>query len=315
MGGVLCAGNVLVDILTRPVPEIRWDATMWVEDVVQGLGGNGGSTSFSIARAGARVRLMGLTGRDPFGDYCRRTLEGAGVDLSLLGYANEATSCSVVLVRPDGARALLHRPGAGREAFPEPLRFEAEMVDGCEHFHLANPFGLPLLRSHAGETLRNARQAGLTTSLDTGWDARGEWMTVAGPCFEHLDLLFVNRDEARMLAGTEDPDRAGAFFRDRGARVVVVKLGARGCLVLGPAGRFESPAFDVPVVDTTGAGDTFAGAFLAATQHGAGLEEAADYANAAGALSIQAMGGTAGVLARDRTLEWMRGARRRGAMC
>lgn len=305
-GGVLCAGNVLVDILTRPIPEVRWDATTWVDDVIQSLGGNGSNTSFALATLGARVRLMGLVGRDPFGDYCRSVLNAAGADLTLVGNSRETTACSVVLVRPDGARALLHRPGASREAFPEPIRFTADVVAGCTHFHLANVYGLPLLRRHAGETFANARAAGLTTSLDTGWDARGEWLPVAAPCFEHLDLLFVNRDEARMLAGTEEPREAARFFQARGTSCVIVKLGGDGCAIFTHGIECHLPAFRVPVVDTTGAGDCFAGGFLAARERGWDLERCARFANAVGALSVQSLGSTTGLVPFEKTEAWMK---------
>jgi len=306
VSGVLCAGNVIVDILARPVDQIHWDATTWIDAITQSLGGNGANTSYALGRLGARVRLMGLVAADPFGEYCRATLSSAGVDLSLLGTAvRESTSTSVVLVRPDGARALLNRPGASREAFPSPCVFDPATVDGCDHFHLANVFGLPRMRAHASQTLRNARDAGLGTSLDTGWDALGEWMSVIGPCLPGLDLLFVNQDEARMLAGTEDPDAAALFFQSRGVRTVAVKLGAGGCAVFAPQAEFHAPAFRVTPVDTTGAGDCFAGGFLAARQRGFGMEDAARIANAAGALSVQALGATAGLLPWDETLAWI----------
>lgn len=304
-GGVLCAGNVLVDLLARPVGEIRWDATTWIDDIIQSLGGNGANTSFALATLGARVRLLGAVADDPFGEYCRSVLGRAGVDLSLLGTARESTACSVVLVRPDGARALLHRPGASREVFPEPVEFSPTIVDGCTHFHLANVFGLPLLRRHAGQSLAQARRAGLTTSLDTGWDARGEWLPVAEPCFEHLDLLFVNRDEARMLAGTEDPEAAARFFQARGVATVIVKLGGQGCAVFSPGCEIRIPAFPVNVVDTTGAGDCFAGGFLAALLRGGDLERCARFANAVGALSVSSLGSTTGLRSFAATEEWL----------
>ena len=306
MAGVLCAGNILVDILARPISEIHWDATTWIDEVGQSLGGNGANTTYALSKLGTRVRLMGLVGADPFGEYCRSTLAAVGVDLSLVGLARESTACSVVLVRSDGARALLHRPGASREAFPQAVVFDPATVDGCTHFHLANVFGLPLMRGHAGQTLANARAAGLTTSLDTGWDARGEWMAVAAPCLPHLDWLLINQDEARMLAGVEEPGQVAEFFRERSPANLVVKLGARGCAVFSPEGHYSVAAHEVPVVDTTGAGDCFAGAFLAALQWGATHLEAAKFANAVGALSIQSLGSTTGLLGREQTLDWMR---------
>lgn len=304
--GVICAGNYLVDILTWPVTEVRWDATSWVEQIVQTLGGNGATTSFAMARLGIRVRALGSVGDDGTGRYVLDALEGAGVDVSRLQrLPDSATPATTVLVSPDGARALLHRPGASRAAFTEPVQFHEELIDGMLHFHLANPFGLPLLRPQAAATLARARQAGLSTSLDTGWDAKGEWMEVIGPCLPELDVLFVNRDESKMLTGSDHPDEAAKFFRSRGARIVVIKLGAEGCAVFSSSEAFRARAYEVFVVDSTGAGDSFAGAFLACWLENRALGEAAQFANAVGALCIQSLGGTTGLRSRDETERWI----------
>ena len=304
--GVLCAGSLVVDILTRPLDsQIRWDATTWVDEIQQSLGGNGANTAFALARLGARVRVLGAVGQDAFGDFVVGALASAGADTSWVRRADAPTAASTVLVRTDGARALLNRPGASRVAFSEPIDFTAGLIAGFSHFHLANVFGLPSLRPYAAETLARARRAGLVTSLDTGWDARNEWLAVVGPCLAHADYLFVNQDEARMLAGTDDPAAVAQFFRDRGVTTVVVKLGAQGCAVSSAGGSFHSPAFAVPTVDTTGAGDCFTGAFLALLAEGAPLATAARWANAAGALSVQALGATAGLLDRAATESWI----------
>jgi sugar/nucleoside kinase (ribokinase family) len=194
------------------------------------------------------------------------------------------------------------------------------------------------MRRHAAECLRRAIAAGLTTSMDTGWDARGEWMRVLEPCLPGTGLLFVNEDEARMLTGASDFPAAARQLLAAGASTVVVKLAARGCAVFrGPRraesahdpkhprpgvpdsltgsrqipeeeSRFEVPGFDVPVVDTTGAGDCLVAGFLAALHHGAGLREAARFANAVAALSVTGLGAAQGLLGYAETLDWMASA-------
>jgi len=301
--GVLCCGNIVMDILVRPVDQIRWGATTWVEAVEQHLGGNGANTSYTLAKLGVPVRLIGRVGGDPFGDYVLGRLTAAGVNLEAVARTTAPTATTVALVDAQGARAFLHRPGASQE-LEAPMDFPA--CGPSPHFHLANLFALPQLRRQAPESLRRARADGYTTSLDTGWDALDEWLAVIEPCLPLVDLLFVNQDEARMLASTEDPERAADFLHRLGAARVVVKLGAEGCLVCGGFDRFRSPAFQVPVVDTTGAGDCFVGAFLAGLHHGATPEEAARLANAAGALSIQSLGAVEGLRSYQDTLEWIR---------
>ncbi|MGA2186371.1 MAG: carbohydrate kinase family protein [Bryobacteraceae bacterium] len=305
--GVLCFGNLVVDTLAGPVvlSDLRWDATLWVDALEQQIGGNGANTSFTLATLGVPVRLVGAVGNDPFGEFVTGRLADAGVDVAHVARLGAATPATIALVREDGARALLHRPGASAEAFAELPELTPELIAGCAVFHLANPFGLPNMRGHAAEAQRRAQAAGLFATMDTGWDSRGEWMRAIAASLLHTDLLFTNGDEARELTGCADPDRAAQALRDGGAGTVVVKLGGRGCLVADEAGMAHVPAFAVTALDTTGAGDCFVGGFLAALQRGFRYHEAARFANAVAALSVQRMGATAGLRGFEETLAWM----------
>lgn len=303
-GKILCAGNLTEDILVWPVDSFEFNRTTWVQDIISSFGGNGSNTTYAIARMGAEVRLAGLVGADVSGDRILEQLAAAGVELRV-SRSELPTPVSVVVIRTDGARTFLHRPGASRESFSKPLEFSPELIDGCSHFHLANPFAMPKMRPQAGATLQRAKAAGLTTSLDTGWDALDEWMKVIGPCLPYLDLLFVNEDESERLSGKHDPRESAAFFRSQGTSATVVKLGAKGCFVGDAREGFSVPAFPVQVVDTTGAGDCFAGAFLAGLRRGLSPREAARLANAAGALSVRRPGATTGLLDFEKTQSFM----------
>lgn len=307
-GAVLCAGNLTEDILVWPVDEVVFNTTVWVNDIVTSIGGNGANTALAIARLGGRVRLTGLVGDDAAGEHVLRQLQSAGVDLRV-GRSGLPTPVTVVVVRSDAARSFLHRAGASREAFAEPIAFAPSLIEGCTHFHLGNPFAMPHMRPQAGAALAAARAAGLTTSLDTGWDALGQWMDVIGPCLPHLDLLFVNEDEAERLSGHKDPAAAAGFFRRCGVGATIVKLGGKGCALFDGDAVWHVPAFGIEAVDTTGAGDSFVGAFLAALQHAMPAAGAARLANAAGALSVQRPGATTGLLDYDATIRWMESRR------
>jgi sugar/nucleoside kinase (ribokinase family) len=148
----------------------------------------------------------------------------------------------------------------------------------------------------------------MRTSMDLGWDSRGEWISVAGPCLPYVDLLFGNREEAQFLTGESDPLAAANALRGMGAGTVVVKLGAAGCAIYSAGLELRVPGFEVEAVDTTGAGDCFAGGFLAGLFYGANLEGAARLGNAAGALSVTRLGATEGLLGYKDTLRWMASA-------
>lgn len=297
----LVAGNTVFDILVRPVEQVGWNATAFVESIAQQLGGNGANTSYALARMGARVQLLAWIGRDLFGGAAMDKLAEAGVDLSVVVRSESPTATSVVLVNPNGDRAFLQQPGISREAFPEPVDFAPS--PGA-HFHLGNPFSLPRMRRHAAATLQRAREAGWTTSLDAAWDAMGEWTTVMDPCLPWIDLLFVNEDECRRLSREQDPDRGAAFFQAAGVGQVVVKTGAAGCRIYTRDQRLLLDGFRVECVDTTGAGDVFAGVYLAALSRGLTDAEAGRMANAAGARCVERLGAVTGVCGWDELESW-----------
>jgi sugar/nucleoside kinase (ribokinase family) len=169
-------------------------------------------------------------------------------------------------------------------------------------------FLLPHMRIHGEEVLRRAQAAGLTTSLDTNWDAEGQWMSALRPCLRQLDILFMNEDEARMVTGWTDALRAAEAVLSEGVKTAVMKLGPRGCAIYSSEDEILCPAFDVAVRDTTGAGDCFVAGFLAARQRGASWAEAGQFANAAAALSVRKLGAVTGLLPFEEVKAWMRTA-------
>jgi sugar/nucleoside kinase (ribokinase family) len=301
--GVLCTGNIVIDLLTRPVDEIQWGGTRWVESITQSLGGNGANTSSALGKLGVPVQLIGAVGDDAFGRDAVDRLNVCGVDTRLLQRLPAATATTVALVRSDGARAFLHTPGVSRLMWAEGVPLTP--APGTTRFHLGNPFSMTHLRPRSPHLLAEARALGLRTSLDTAWDALGEWMAVLAPSLPLTDLLFLNEDEARMLTGTTDPPLVRDRLRNAGATTMVLKLGPRGCVVFEGGESWEAPAYDVPALDTTGAGDCFAGGFLAALQRGFSLRDAARVANAVGAFNVQSIGGTSGLRSWEETLAFL----------
>lgn len=290
---------MVFDILVRPVEQLRWATTTLVETVSQQLGGNAGSTSYTLGKLGIPTFVVTLAGRDAEAEAVIARLESAGVDTSRLMRTDAPTSVAVSVVNQAGERALLYRLGASAERFP------SFPIDGAHHFHLAAVFRMRHLRAAAPEVLRQAKALGMTTSVDTQWDTEDEWMKVLAPSLPSTDLLFVNEDEARMLTGHRDAEAAAGCLRDAGAKVVCVKLGSLGCAVFGEEMKFTSPGFRVTAIDSTGAGDCFSAGYIAALQRNLSHMETARIANAVGALSVQQLGATAGVRNWEETLRWM----------
>ena len=295
MSVVVC-GNTVFDILARPVERVQWGATTVVENVEQQLGGNAGSTAYTLAKLGIPVSIATLVGRDPAGATVLGHLEAVGVDLSLVQYVDAPTSVAISLIRGNGDRALLYQLGAASGDFRW-FPFPADAT----HFHLAAVYRMRYLRTAAPDFLRRAREAGLRTSLDTQWDTQGEWIKVLAPSLPFADYTLMNEDEARLLTGFADPANAARALRDLGAGHIVIKLGSRGCWADGT----HIPGHTVNAIDTTGAGDCFSGGFIAAVERGLSTEGAARFANAVGALAVGKLGATAGVLNWESTMQFL----------
>ncbi len=300
--GVLVCGNISLDMPVWPVESFQWGTTAWVQSIGESVGGNGANTSYSLGTLGVPVRLIGAVGSDDAGEKMIRMLAATGVDTSSIVRSDRPSTITIALVRASGDRQFLNRPGASADVDPTGA---FEELAGVSHFHLANPFTMWRVRQMAGSLFEQAKAAGLTTSLDLGWDPLGLWMQIVGPCLPFADLLFLNDTETKMVSASDAPDDAVAFLRAHGAKDVVVKTGPGGCLVYRGDERIAVPGFVVEAIDTTGAGDCFSGAFLAALAREWSYEKAARFANAVGACNVQKLGAAQGVLPFEATLKWM----------
>jgi sugar/nucleoside kinase (ribokinase family) len=303
--GIICSGSIVYDTLVYPFEASAWGTTRLMKSIECHVGGNGANTALAMAVIGASVRLVGAVGNDAQAESVLHELRRSGVNTDFVMRVPAPTATTVVLVNETGDRQFLHRLGASEKAFSEPLTFTPELVENASHYHFASLFILPHLRLHGAEMLRRARQAGLTTSLDTNWDAEGEWMTALAPCLPEVDILFMNEDEAFMVTGSNDPASAARVVLEKGVRTAVMKLSGRGCAIYSDGDEIVCPSFPVPVKDTTGAGDSFVAGFLDARQRGASWAEAGEFANAVGALSVQKLGAVTGVRSRAETEAWM----------
>ena len=182
-----------------------------------------------------------------------------------------------------------------------------EMLAAAAHVHLASYFLLPDLARDVPDLFARAHAAGCTTSLDTNWDPAESWAGVLD-VLPLVDLLMPNGAELRALsdllpsgAGQGDVEARGVALSQLGP-TVAVKDGAAGGFAATRGGVVRVAAGAAEVVDTTGAGDSFAAGFLAAWVDGASVEECLRWAVAAGSLSTRALGGTPGQATRAELL-------------
>jgi sugar/nucleoside kinase (ribokinase family) len=288
---VVCAGIVVADIVVCPFTGLPDLGTLkLVERTELHVGGCAANTAITLAQLGVETEIVACVGEDEFGYFLSSTLARQGVNISgLVRSPKLATSTTVVLVAANGERSFLHAIGANAGLGPE--HFPARLLQRCGILHLGGALLLPRLDSYPMAALLSAaRAAGTVTSLDTVWDHSGGWYETLAPCLSQLDILMANESEAAALANSADPDAAADFFLGCGVRWVAIKLGERGCLLASSSERHRLPAFDVPVVDTTGAGDAFAAGFLAGRAAGCDLRTCGLLGCRAGARCVSHVG-------------------------
>ena len=169
--------------------------------------------------------------------------------------------------------------------------------------------GVDVLGKFAGEPLVEvmafARAHGVRTSVDVLGPCDERTAERLAPALRDADYFLPNADQLRGMTGRSDPVEAATVLRRLGVGCVVATLGAEGSLVSSARGEVALPAFDVPVVDTTGCGDAYAAGFIAGVLAGRDEEAAAWLGTAAAAQVVQGLGSDAGIRDLDSTLAFL----------
>ena len=292
---VACVGTYIVDVLGRPVSELpRGQISTRLEEIRMTPAGTAGGTSVDLARLGADVIAVGAIGRDHVGDFLVTVLGTEGVDAGFLVRKDGVqTSATILPIHPDGSRPAWHVPGANATFGPDDVPWDA--LAACRAVHLGGLTALPGVDGEpGGRILAHAREHGALTTADFLGVKRDDVLEQLAHVLPHVDIFMPNDGEALAASGEPDPASAARRFRDLGARRVIVKCGADGCLICDDDGERALPAHDIAVVDTTGCGDAFCAAVIAATCAGWPIDDAARLGCAAGALNVRGLGSDAG---------------------
>jgi sugar/nucleoside kinase (ribokinase family) len=294
---ILCVGQLVADILVRPVERVDFGIdTQRVELIELRNGGDSLNAAVGLSRLGCRVGFVGRIGTDHWGDFLASVVRNEAIEAGGLKRTAEAATCSVVvLINSAGERVFFYHGGANDEFCLEDV--EPALLEEAAIVHVGGTYLLPRFDgAGAAQLFAAARRQGRQTSMDVTWDTTGRWLATIEPCLPHLSYFLPSIREAREITGRQRPEEMAEFLQGRGVEAVVIKLGAQGCYVKPPdVPGFFSPAFHTEVVDTTGAGDAFVAGFLAGVLRGRDLAACARQACAVAALNIRKVGATAGM--------------------
>lgn len=295
---IICAGMVVVDLLVRgftAAPD--WGTTGFVDSVTMAVGGDANNEAVALAKLGNRVGLMGMVGDDVPGQFVRDQCLRSGVGVQgLVMEAGRTTSTGIVMIGPDGEHFFLTGQSRSHaDLGPEHVDL-SQIKPGLKALSIASLFTSERFdRLAAAGLLRRAKEVGAVTFADFVMDQRGYGLDDLADIWPLLDYVVPSEIEAQIFTGTTNPEAVAADFRRRGVGNTILKRGSKGVTAFTPEGRFDCPAFKVPVIDTTGAGDTFVAGLIHATVQAMPMPQALRFASAAAALSVQAVGAGAGL--------------------
>jgi ribokinase len=278
--GVAVVGSANLDVVFSVDRLPRPGETIHSRSAATYPGGKGLNQAVAASRAGAETVFIGAVGDDGNGDLLAKTMADAGIDGSLLRRSGEPTGQAFILLDQQAENTIILTAGAnGTVTSLTPAEHAAVATSAV----LLMQLELPL--SAVSDATSAARAAGTTVMLNAA-----PAQPLPPSLVERLDYLIVNEPEACILGESEDLDAACAALAERIPRVIVT-LGARGS-VLYDQGELLSriPARTVQALDTTGAGDTFCGAFAAAIAGGRTMVAAAEFATTAASLAVQVLG-------------------------
>jgi sugar/nucleoside kinase (ribokinase family) len=302
-------GNSLVDIQARITDEVvarlgfRKGVMTLVDETTQRrvlgalegvplsrcAGGSAANTVIAVADFGGRAAYAGKVADDAIGHFFLEDMRKIGVTIEVAAAEGDSGTC-VILITPDAQRTMLTHLGVSATLGPQDIS-EADVRNAKYVYVEGYLFGGEPTRSAALRTMELAKRNGVKVSFTVSdpflISAHREefWRLIEGP----VDLLFCNLEEARSLTGRHDPiDCATEIHRH--AENVALTLGADGSILMHDGRAIPIEGVPVQAIDTTGAGDMYAGALLYGITSGLSWKEAGHLASHAAARIVEQLG-------------------------
>lgn len=295
-------GLATLDVLIRLKEMPTWQERNLASGFRFDGGGLVGTAMVAAARLGARAGFIGTAGTDESAELKLRSFVESGVDLSRL-VRRDGPEDQVVLVyvhEETGERVFAGvRSGPRQPIRPEEL--DQAYITSADYLHVDG-----LLHQEATlQAVQWMQEAGKTVVMD-GSRTNGPIWEGHRELVPYVDVLITGEGFARALTGIDDIWQAGQAVLDIGPRIFVETVGERGSYTVTHDEQFHTPAFQVDVVDTTGAGDVFHGAYIVAMMHGWTPRQCALFSTAVSAIKCTRLGGRAGIPTFEQTMAFLR---------
>ncbi|GAB3127187.1 ribokinase [Glaciibacter psychrotolerans] len=295
-GGVLIVGSITADLTTFSTRLPARGETILGEDFTLVLGGKGANQAVAAGLAGGEAHMVACVGTDLFSNLVTDGLRSAGVNIEHVRSVPGPTGIAHIRVDASGENDIVMVPLANAALSEEQI--DTAFADRAATSRvLLTQLEIPwALTQYA---IRKGHEAGLTVILDPAPAA-----VLDDAIWPLVDIVTPNETEARILTGvpvtdTDSAIEAGRWFTDRGARYALITMAAAGAVLVSAETTLHFDSFEVDAVDTTAAGDAFAGYLGSSIALGYELPAAISRAIGAGALAVTKRGASPSLPHRD----------------
>jgi ribokinase len=284
--GILVIGSSNTDMTVKTMELPRPGETVLGGVFTMGAGGKGANQAVAAQRLGGNVKFICKVGKDIFGDNSISQYKQEGLDTSGILRSELPSGVALISVDQHAENCIVVASGANGDLSEADIDSFEEDLKECAILLLQLETPIPSVLKAA----KIAHEAGATVVLNPA-----PATALPEEIFRYIDLFIPNETELSTFSGlqvnsAEEAEKAAAAMQAKGVGKLIVTMGSKGALICeGGPGVFV-PAHKVKAVDTTAAGDTFCGALCVAVSEGKSLKEAAEFACAASALTVQKMG-------------------------
>ncbi len=286
MKKIIVVGSSNVDLTVRvrrlPLP----GETIRGATLLRTNGGKGANQAVAAARLGADVVFITCLGNDASGGMLSAQFAADGIDTSCIKLSATPTGTALIFVDDNAENCIAVAPGSNNDLLPADIDAARSTMEGASYLLVQLVIPMPTVV----RAVELAHSLGIKTIMNPA-----PMNPVPEDLFSRIWLITPNQTEAEQLTGVhveseDDAARAAEVLFAKGVKNVIVTLGSKGSLVCTPEGREFVPSRKVKAIDTTGAGDVYNGALVAALSQGKSLIEAARIATLASSIAVTRMG-------------------------
>ena len=294
MKHIICAGQANVDVVATPFEGFSENGDVtYADQIKMTTGGDAMNTSVRLRNLGMSVAFAGAIGKDAAGDFLYQNMYGMNTD-GLLRTDESQTAVCMALVQGNGQRRFIYNPGSN--GLLSASQITDHLLAGASILHVGGVMQMSRLEPDLHTLFQAAHRHGVLTSMDVTYDLDGLWLKKIEKALPYTDYFLPSIEEVSEMTGYQEPEQIRRFFEGCGMKGMVIKLGKRGCYVTDFREERYLSEYPAKVVDTTGAGDSFVGGFLAAISQGENCFTAASVGTVVASVCVAHVGATGGCI-------------------